>query len=97
MLTQGVPLLLRERHSSERDDVLLLIVEVSLGYHIELVKRCRQRLPGLGGRLFAPGRAPADAASSAVRRCSCSTSSVIGACSGTRSMSFGYNSSSSLS
>jgi hypothetical protein len=57
MLTQGVPLLLRERHSSERDDVLLLIVEVSLGYHIELVKRCRQRLPGLGGRLFAPGRA----------------------------------------
>jgi hypothetical protein len=39
VLTHGVPLLLRECHRSERDDVLLLVVEVSLGYRIELVER----------------------------------------------------------
>jgi hypothetical protein len=50
-------LLLRECHRSERDDVLLLVVEVSLGYRVELVERCRQCFAGLGGWLLAPAQA----------------------------------------
>jgi hypothetical protein len=57
VLADGVPLLLGERHRSERDDFLLLVVEVALGYRVELVERCRQCFAGLGGGPLAPGRA----------------------------------------
>jgi hypothetical protein len=56
VLTDGVPLLLRERHRSERDDLLLFVIEVGLDYRVELVDRCRQCFTRLGGGLLAPGR-----------------------------------------
>ena len=56
MLADGVPLLLGERHRRERDDFLLLVVQVALGYRVELVQRCRQCFAGLGGGPLAPGR-----------------------------------------
>jgi hypothetical protein len=57
VLSHRVPLLLGECHRSERDDVLRFVVEVSLGYRVELVESCRQRFAGLGGWLLSPGRA----------------------------------------
>jgi hypothetical protein len=44
VLSHRVPLLLGECHRSERDDVLRFVVEVSLGYRVELVESCRQAL-----------------------------------------------------
>jgi hypothetical protein len=57
LLAHLVPLLLSERHRGQRDDLLLLIVEVGLDDLIEVAERCRQRFAGPGRGLFAPGRA----------------------------------------
>jgi predicted ATPase/DNA-binding CsgD family transcriptional regulator len=56
-LAHGVPLLLRERHRGERDDLLLLVVEVRLDDLVQVVERRRQRLARLRRRPLAPGRA----------------------------------------
>ena len=52
-----IPLLLGERYRGERDDLLLLVVEVRLDDRVELVERCRQCFAGLGRGPLAPGRA----------------------------------------
>ena len=48
------PFLLGERHRSQRDNLLLLVVEVRLQHLVEVVPRCRQRLTGLHCGVLAP-------------------------------------------
>ena len=57
LLAHLVPLLLSERHRGQRDDLLLLVVEVGLDDLVEVVERRCQCLAGLGRGPLPPGRA----------------------------------------